>query len=63
MKPGELWALFSSCWHRWSQAGPQMGLLKPCLPTEPSIRPKAAQIKTDDVVDLTLCNQLGGNGR
>lgn len=30
---------------------------------ELGLNPKAAQIKTDDVVDLTLCKQLGGNGR
>jgi ABC-type nitrate/sulfonate/bicarbonate transport system substrate-binding protein len=29
---------------------------------ELGLNPKAAQIKTDEVVDLTLCKQLGGNG-
>jgi hypothetical protein len=29
---------------------------------ELGINPKAAQLKAEDVVDLTLCKKLGGDG-
>ena len=29
---------------------------------ELGLNPKAAEFKTDDVVDLTLCKRLGGDG-
>ena len=33
------------------------------LMVEMGINPKAAQLKVEDVVDLTLCKQLGGDGK
>jgi hypothetical protein len=32
------------------------------LMAELGLNPKAAQLKTDDVLDLNLCKRLGGNG-
>jgi len=33
------------------------------LMVEMGINPKAANLKVEDVVDLTLCKQLGGDGK